>query len=111
MAELGVLRAIGMSTGQLARLLICEQALVIGIGCAIGTALGVLISRLFTPFLQVRTGAFPDTPPFLPLIAWNQIGLFYAAAAGLLLCTTGATLALLWRMRLFEALKLGEASQ
>jgi putative ABC transport system permease protein len=110
MAELGVLRAIGMSTGQLARLLICEQALVIGIGCAVGTALGVLTSRLFTPFLQVRTGAFPDTPPFLPQIAWDQIGLFYATAAALLLCTTGATLALLWRMRLFEALKLGEAT-
>ncbi|HET9222126.1 MAG TPA: ABC transporter permease [Roseiflexaceae bacterium] len=110
MAELGVLRAIGMSTAQLARLLICEQVLVIGIGCAIGTALGVLTSRLFTPFLQVRTGTFPDTPPFVPLIAWDQIGLFYAAAAGLLLCTTGATLALLWRMRLFEALKLGEAT-
>jgi putative ABC transport system permease protein len=110
MAELGVLRAIGMSAGQLARLLICEQALVIGIGCAIGTALGVLASKLFTPFLQVRTGVFPDTPPFLPQIAWDQIGLFYAVAAGLLLCTTGATLALLWRMRLFEALKLGEAT-
>jgi putative ABC transport system permease protein len=110
MAEIGVLRAIGMSTGQLARLLICEQTLVIGIGCAIGTALGVLTSRLFTPFLQVRTGTFPDTPPFLPQIAWDQIALFYAAAAGVLLCTTGATLALLWRMRLFEALKLGETT-
>jgi putative ABC transport system permease protein len=109
-AELGVLRAIGMSTGQLARLLIYEQVLVIGIGCAIGTALGVLTSRLFTPFLQVRTGAFPNTPPFLPQIAWEQIGLFYASAAILLLCATGATLALLWRMRLFEALKLGEAT-
>jgi putative ABC transport system permease protein len=111
LSELGVLRAIGMTTGQLARLLICEQALVIGIGCAIGTALGVLSSRLFTPFLQVRTGAFPDAPPFVPRIAWDQIGLFYAAAAGLLLCTTGLTLALLWRMRLFEALKLGETTQ
>ncbi len=110
MAELGVLRAIGMSTGQLTRLLVCEQALVICIGCALGTALGVLTSRLFTPFLQVRTGVFPDTPPFVPLIAWDQIALFYAAAAGLLLCTTGVTLVLLWRMRLFEALKLGEAT-
>jgi putative ABC transport system permease protein len=110
MGELGVLRAIGMSTGQLARLLICEQMLVIGIGCAIGSGLGVLTSQLFTPFLQVRTGAFPNTPPFVPLIAWDKIGLFYGAAAVLLLCTTGATLLLLWRMRLFEALKLGEAT-
>jgi putative ABC transport system permease protein len=98
-----------MSTRQLAGLLICEQALVIGIGCAIGTGLGLLVSWLFAPFLQVRTGKFPDTPPFLPQIAWGQIALIYGVAGALLLCTVGVTLALLRRMRLFEAIKLGEA--
>jgi putative ABC transport system permease protein len=109
LVELGVLRAIGMSTRQLAWLLICEQALVIGVGCAVGIGLGVLVSWLFVPFLQVRTGKFPDTPPFLPHIAWAQIGLICGVAVGLLLCTVGVTLVLLRRMRLFEALKLGEA--
>jgi putative ABC transport system permease protein len=109
MVELGVLRAIGMSTRQLAWLLIYEQALVIGVGCLAGIGLGMLVSWLFLPFLQVRTGKFPDTPPFLPRIAWNQIALVCGVAGVMMLCTVGMTLVFLRRMRLFEALKLGEA--
>jgi putative ABC transport system permease protein len=109
LVELGVLRAIGMSTRQLAALLICEQALVVSIGCAVGTGLGVLISWLFVPFLQVRTGKFPDTPPFLPHIAWSQIALIDLLVGGLLLLTVAITLVLVRRLRLFEAIKLGEA--
>jgi putative ABC transport system permease protein len=109
MVELGVLRAIGMSTRQLAGLLICEQALVVSIGCTVGTGLGVLISWLFVPFLQVRTGQFPGTPPFLPRIAWSQIALIDLLVGGLLLLTVAITLVLVRRLRLFEAIKLGEA--
>ncbi|MEN9938149.1 MAG: hypothetical protein RLZZ387_4728 [Chloroflexota bacterium] len=109
LVELGVLRAMGLSGGQLGVLLIVEQALVIGLGAAIGTGLGVLASQLFVPFLQVRTGVFPNTPPFVVQIAWDQIAIVYAVAGGLLVFTVVAILALLRRMRIFEAVKLGEA--
>ena len=109
MVELGVLRAIGLGTRQVALLLVCEQTLVIGIGTVLGTGFGILTSRMFVPFLQIRTGQFPDTPPFLVQIAWGQIGLIYAVAAGMLVVTVIATLMLLRRMRIFEAVKLGEA--
>jgi putative ABC transport system permease protein len=109
LVELGVLRAMGLSGGQLGGLLIVEQALVIGMGAVIGTALGVLASELFVPFLQVRTGVFPDTPPFVVQIAWDQIRIVYAVAGGLLVGTVAAILLLLRRMRIFEAVKLGEA--
>ena len=75
----------------------------------LGTAFGVVASRMFLPFLQVRTGEFPDTPPFLVHIAWDQIGLVYAVAAIMLVITVVVTLLLLQRMRIFEAVKLGEA--
>ncbi len=109
LVELGVLRAMGLSGGQLRTLLIVEQTLVIGLGAAIGTGLGVLASLLFVPFLQVRTGLFPDTPPFVVQIAWDQIAIVYLVAGGLLVFTVAAILALLRRMRIFEAVKLGEA--
>jgi putative ABC transport system permease protein len=109
MVELGVLRAIGLGTRQVALLLASEQTLVIGIGTVLGSAFGILTSRMFVPFLQIRTGQFPDTPPFLVQIAWGQIGLVYAVAAGMLVVTVLATLMLLRRMRIFEAVKLGEA--
>lgn len=109
LVELGMLRAIGLRTGQLAALLICEQVLVVGAGAGIGTGAGVLASRLFVPFLQVRAEAFPDTPPFLAQIAWQEIALIYGIAGVLLLATVGMTLVLSRRMRLFEVIKLGEA--
>jgi putative ABC transport system permease protein len=109
LVELGMLRAIGLASRQLATLLIAEQALVIGAGIAVGTGLGVLVSRLFVPFLQVRAEAFPDTPPFRVQIAWNQIALIYGVAGILLLATVVLTILLLRRMRIFEVVKLGEA--
>jgi putative ABC transport system permease protein len=109
LVELGVLRAIGLGTRQLGLLLIWEQSLVIGIATLLGTGFGILTSRMFVPFLQVRTGVFPDTPPFLVQIAWDQIALIYAIAGGMLVITVSVTLFLLRRMRIFEAVKLGEA--
>ena len=109
LVELGMLRAIGLGSGQLASLLIYEQTLVIVLGTSIGTALGVLASRLFMPFLRVRAGQYPDTPPFVTQIAWDQIALVYGVAGGLLAITVGVTVVLLRRMRIFEAVKLGEA--
>jgi putative ABC transport system permease protein len=109
LVEMGILRAIGLTVTQLATLLICEQALVIGAGTVFGTLIGVSVSRLFMPFLQVRSDQHPDTPPFVVQIAWDQIALVYLAVGGLLLVTVCVTLVLLRRMRIFEAVKLGEA--
>lgn len=109
LVEMGVMRAIGLSTRQLAVLLISEQSLVIGISTLFGTLFGMIASNLFLSFMQVRTGEFPDTPPFLVHIAWDQIILVYAVAALMLVITVLITLVLLRRMRIFEAVKLGEA--
>ncbi len=109
LVELGVLRAIGLSTRQLSMVLVFEQTLVVGFGAALGTAVGILTSRLFIPFLQVRTGVYPETPPFVVQIDWERIALVYGISGGLLTVTIVAIVLLLRRMRIFEAVKLGEA--
>jgi putative ABC transport system permease protein len=109
LVELGVLRAIGLSTRQLSLLLVFEQMLVVGFGAAPGTAVGILTSRLFIPFLQVRTGVYPETPPFVVQIDWERIALVYGISGGLLAATIVVIVLLLHRMRIFEAVKLGEA--
>lgn len=109
LVELGMLRAIGLGTGQLMSMLIYEQAAVLGVGAAVGTGLGVLVSRLFVPFLQVRAVDYPDTPPFVVQIAWSEIAIVCAVAVALLVCVVAFTLVFLRRMRLFEVVKLGEA--
>jgi putative ABC transport system permease protein len=107
--ELGTLRAIGLSTGQLSALLGWEQALLIGVGMLGGTLIGVSASLLFIPFLQVRGGEHPQTPPFVVQIAWQQIGLIYLVFGAMLLGAILLTIVLLRRMKLFQAVKLGEA--
>jgi putative ABC transport system permease protein len=107
--ELGMLRAIGLSTRQLGALLAWEQALIIGVGMIGGTLIGVTASQLFIPFLQVRRGANSQIPPFVVQIAWEQITIIYIIFGAMLLAAVLITIALLRQMKLFQAVKLGEA--
>lgn len=108
--ELGVLRAIGLSVWQMAAFLAGEQLALILTGAAVGTGLGVWGSWLFIPFLQVRGGPHPQTPPFVVQIAWADIFQIYAVFGGMLLIGMAVMLVLLARMRVFEAVKLGEVA-
>jgi putative ABC transport system permease protein len=108
--ELGMLRAIGLSVRQMGILLLCEQALIIGMGVLAGTVLGIGVSHYFIPFLQVRAAQHPQTPPFVVLIAWQQIQLIYLIFAVLLGLALSVVAILLLRMKIFEAVKLGEAA-
>ncbi len=108
--ELGVLRAIGLSVGQMAAFLAGEQLALIVTGAAAGTGLGVWASRLFIPFLQVRGGLHPHTPPFIVQVAWADVFQIYAVFGAMLLAAVAVMLVLLIRMRVFEAIKLGEVA-
>ncbi|PKO23982.1 MAG: ABC transporter permease [Chloroflexi bacterium HGW-Chloroflexi-1] len=108
--ELGVLRAIGLSVGQMAAFLAGEQLALIVTGAAAGAGLGVWVSRLFIPFLQVRGGPHPHTPPFVVQVAWADILRIYAVFGGLFLVAVVVMLVLLIRMRVFEAIKLDEVA-
>jgi putative ABC transport system permease protein len=108
--ELGVLRAIGLTLGQMVAFLTGEQLTLIVTGAAVGTALGVWASHLFVPFLQVRSGPHPHTPPFVVQIAWSDIDRIYLVFGGMLLVGVVAMTIMLIRMRVFEAVKLGEVA-
>lgn len=108
--ELGVLRAIGLSVAQMIAFLAGEQLALILAGAAAGTVLGVWASRLFIPYLQVRGGQHPHTPPFVVQIAWGDIDQIYAVFGGMLVVGVAAMAVLLVRMRVSEAVKLGEVA-
>jgi putative ABC transport system permease protein len=108
--ELGVLRAIGLSVGQMGVFLVAEQLTLVATGALAGTALGVLVSRLFIPFFQVQTGAHPFTPPFVVQIAWQEIVYIYVVFGAMFVLAVFALLLSLRRMRVFEAIKLGETT-
>ena len=106
--ELGMLRAIGLSVGQMAVYLAGEQAALIVTGMGLGTGLGVWASVLFIPFFQVGNDKTALVPPFVVKIAWEQIGAIYTIFGAMFVVVVAILIILLIRMKVFEAVKLGE---
>jgi putative ABC transport system permease protein len=107
--ELGMLRAIGLSTGQMTAYLAGEQAVLILTGLGLGTALGFVASTLFIPYFQVGSDKVALVPPFVVQIAWSQLGTIYAIFGIMFIIAVAVLSLLLVRMKIFEAVKLGEA--
>jgi putative ABC transport system permease protein len=106
--ELGMLRAVGLSVGQMAGYLAGEQAVLILAAGGVGTALGIWASSLFIPYLQVGAGKTSQVPPFVVQIAWEQLWTIYAVFGAMFVIAVVVLLGLLMRMKIFEAVKLGE---
>lgn len=106
--ELGVLRAAGLSMGQMTGYLVWELAFLILIGGVIGTVLGYFASTTFIPFMQIGTAASDLIPPFKVIIAWDSIYQIYYLFGFLFGLTLIVSIVLLRRMRIFQAIKLGE---
>jgi putative ABC transport system permease protein len=106
--ELGTLRAIGLSPGQMTTFLAWELAFVVLMGLGAGTVLGALVSNVYIPYLQV--GATPQavTPPFLVELAWPAITRIYILFGTLFVVALSVLAVLLLRMKIFQAIKLGE---
>ena len=108
--EMGMLRAIGLSVRQMTALLAAELAFLVLLGIGVGTALGVFASRLFVPFLQIGASAQSQYPPFQIEIAWLSIAQIYVLFALLFVAALSVLSALLVRMKIFQAIKLGETT-
>jgi putative ABC transport system permease protein len=106
--ELGTLRAIGLSPGQMTAFLAWELAFVVLLGLGAGTVLGGLVSNLYIPYLQVGNTPQAMTPPFLVEIAWNAVSRIYILFGALFVIALSVLAALLLRMKIFQAIKLGE---
>ena len=106
--ELGVLRAAGLSMGQMTGYLVWELTFLIMIGGVIGTVLGYFASMTFIPFMQIGREAADLIPPFKVLIAWDSIYQIYWMFAILFALTLAVSIMLLRRMRIFQSIKLGE---
>jgi putative ABC transport system permease protein len=106
--ELGVLRAIGLSSKQMGATLAWEFLSLIFSGALVGTFIGIFNSRFFVPFMQIGTDTFSQTPPYYITIAWGRIYQIYGLLAVLFIILVFALVAFLRRIKIFEAIKLGE---
>ena len=107
--QLGILRAMGLSTSQLVFSLGGEQVMVTTAGIAAGSYLGLLSSYLFIPFYQIGYDEADLIPPFVVQIAWNDVAQLVLAMLIMVLAAAIGTLWLLVRMKTFQAVKMGEA--
>jgi putative ABC transport system permease protein len=106
--ELGTLRAMGLSSVQMTTFLAWELAFLIILGLVAGTVVGSLISYTFIPYLQVGADVTAKTPPFTVEIAWPAIFRIYGLFVALFLVALSVLAGLLLRMKIFQAIKLGE---
>lgn len=108
LVSLGILRAVGLSTGQMVTLVAAETAVLILSGLTLGTILGVWISKLFIPYLQTGSDASDLVPPYLVEIAWPAIFQIYGLFLLLFIVALAMLALMLRRMKIFQAIKLGE---
>ena len=87
----------------------CRPRAMILSGLAAGTGMGVWVSSFFIPHLQVGNDMAAHIPPFLVSIDWSAVFQVYILFAILFVIALGALVWLLLRMKIFEAIKLGEA--
>lgn len=108
--EFGVLRAIGLSARQMTSFLGWELAFLILMGGGLGTGLGAWVSAFFIPFLQIGADEAARIPPYNVDIAWSAIFQIYTLFGALFVVALIALVVMLRRMKIFQAIKLGETA-
>lgn len=106
--QMGILRAIGLSSRQLFVLLMFEQIFLILLGVGAGTGFGLWTSNLFIPFLQVSADQNGQVPRFVVETAWSDIGRIYIVLGAMLAVGLLIMVGLLRRLKVYQAVKLGE---
>lgn len=106
--EFGLARAIGLHQSQVASSLTIERAVVTLGGILVGLGIGKLVADLFVPYLQIGWRESDLVPPFRIVPAWADMARAAAVMLVASLLTNAVIVYLLARIRVFEALKLGE---
>ena len=106
--EFGILRAMGISTRQMAAIVALEQGFLVLLGTAVGTVIGMVTAALFVPFLELSAGERDAFPPFIVDTAWDDVGKIYVVFGVLIAAALPLSIRLLRRVRTHEAIKFGE---
>jgi putative ABC transport system permease protein len=103
--EVAIIRALGLSKGQVRVLLILEEVFLLGAAVLNGLIVGLLTTQLFLPYLPIATNV---VPPFVIVMPWGAIGAFVAAIFLVFFLCLSIHVSLLLRMQLGRVLRLGE---
>ena len=107
--ELGILRAIGLSQASMMLSVAWELGLLIVMGLALGVGIGLVVSVLYIPYMQFVSSLEGVVPPYVITMAWTEIAQIVALFVLTFLLIMIILLVILRRMRIFQAVKLGES--
>jgi len=106
--QFGIFRAMGMSMGEIIKMLVCEQLLISGSSILIGVGVGSLATKLYLPLIQLAYSADNRILP-IRMISYSSDSIKLFAAVGLMIVVCMAVLAwLISKIHIAQALKLGE---
>jgi putative ABC transport system permease protein len=107
--EFAILRALGMSRGQLVRLMLARQAIIYALGLAGGTVLGLILATTSTSLFQLSgIGAGDGAPPTPLVFPAGAIAGFYAALLGACALSLAIEARAGMRLSLGQTLRLSE---
>jgi hypothetical protein len=107
-AEFALLRALGLSPGQLSVWLSLENAVLAFVSLVTGSLLGLVIAWVVLPFISVTQGAQAPFPPIDIDIPWGTIAILEVVS---LVALAGTVVALAWLLRrtaVASILRMGE---
>lgn len=106
--QFGILRAMGLSRKQLTFMLLTEQILTAGLSIVLGIVIGKIAGRLYLPFLQTADNVTTQVPPFRIVFDSQDTLQLYVVVLVMLLLGAGLLLWQIRRLRVHQAVKMGE---
>jgi hypothetical protein len=106
--EFALMRALGLSEGQLSGWLWLENGMLVLVSLLAGTALGLLVSWMVLPFVTVTQGATAPVPPVIVDVPWDRILQLDVAIALALVTALLVVGGVLRRLELGSVLRSGE---
>jgi putative ABC transport system permease protein len=106
--QFGVVRAMGLSSGQLKRMILYEQLLVSGVAIVVGIIVGFLTSALFIPFFQMSFNSSAQVPPFRVIADPMDLLRVFIAVGITLVVSCVVLIVMISKLKLNSIIKLGE---
>ena len=106
--QFGILRAMGMSFGEIISMIVYEQILVSGVSIFLSIIIGGIASDIFVPLFQVLYNVTEQVPPFKVVSQRSDYFKLYAIVLVMLLVGFFVIARLIKQININKALKLGE---
>lgn len=106
--QFGILRAMGMSFGEIVSMIVYEQVLVSGVSIFLSIIIGGIASDLFVPLFEVLYNVTDMVPPFVVTSQRSDYIKLYTIVAIMLIAGFAVITYLIQKIDIKKALKLGE---